>query len=64
MKISIKLCDYYICKICVGEIICFSAFISETKEDIEKHNFLTPMPINVNELSPNYIYAFLRIKYN
>lgn len=63
-KMTIKLSDYYLYKILVGELICYPAFTSTSEKDISKYNFPTNIAIEVNNLSANDISVVLIIKYN
>jgi len=63
-KMTIKLTDFLLYKICTEELICYPAFTSTSEEDISKYNFPTSTAINVNELSPNDVSVVLIINYN
>ena len=63
-KMTIKLSDYYLYKIFVGELICYPAFTSTSEKDISKYNFPTNIAIEVNNLSANDISVVLIIRYN
>ena len=62
-KMTIKLSDFLLYKIFVGELICYPAFTSTSEEDITKYNFPTSTAINVNELTPSDVSVVLNIKY-
>jgi hypothetical protein len=62
-KMTIKLSDYYLYKIFLGELICFPAFTSTSEKDISKYNFPTAIAKDINNLSPNDISVVLIIKY-
>ena len=61
---TIKLSDYYLYKISVGELICYPAFTSTSEKDISKYNFPTAIANGVNGLIVNDISIVLIIKYN
>jgi len=63
-KMTIKLSDFLLYKICTEELICYPAFTSTSEEDISKYNFPTSTAINVNDLSPNDVSVVLKINYN
>ena len=63
-KMTIKISDFLLYKIFVGELICYPAFTSTSEEDITKYDFPTSTAISVNELSPNDVSVVLHIKYN
>ena len=63
-KMTIKISDYYLYKISIGEIICYPAFTSTSEKDISKYNFPTSTAIEVNNISPSDISVVLIIKYN
>ena len=60
---TIKLSDFLLYKIFVGELICYPAFTSTSEEDITKYNFPTSTAIDVNELTPSDVSVVLNIKY-
>ena len=62
-KMTIKLSDFLLYKIFVGELICYPAFTSTSEEDITKYNFPTSTAINVNELTPSDVSVVLNIRY-
>ena len=62
-KMTIKLSDFLLYKIFIGELICYPAFTSTSEEDISKYDFPTATAINVNELNPNDISVVLMIEY-
>ena len=61
---TIKLSDFLLYKIFIGELICYPAFTSTNEEDITKYNFPTGTAISVNQLTPNDISVVLHIKYS
>ena len=61
---TIKLSDFLLYKIFIGELICYPAFTSTNEEDISKYDFPTSMDISVNELTPSDVSVVLIIKYN
>lgn len=63
-KMTIKLSDFYLYKILVGELICYPAFTSTSEKDISKYNFPTSIAIEVNKLTSNDISVVLIINYN
>ena len=63
-KMTIKLSDYYLYKLSVGELICYPAFTSTSEKDISKYNFPTSIAIEVNGLTLNDVSVVLIIKYN
>ena len=63
-KMTIKLSDFLLYKIYIGELICYPAFTSTSEEDMTKYDFPTATAINVNELSPSDVSVVLIIKYN
>ena len=63
-KMTIKLTDYYLYKMLVGELICYPAFTSTSEEDISKYDFPTTIAIEVNKLTANDVSVVLIIKYN
>ena len=62
-KMTIKLSDYYMYKISIGELICYPSFTSTSEKDISKYNFPTNIAKNVNKLTPNDISIVLIIDY-
>ena len=62
-KMTIKLSDYYLYKISIGELICYPAFTSTSEKDISKYNFPTSTAIDVNKINQNDISVVLIIKY-
>ena len=61
---TLKLSDYYLYKISIGELICYPAFTSTSIKDISKYDFPTSIAIEVNNISHNDISVVLIIKYN
>lgn len=62
-KMTIKLSDFYLYKMSVGELISYPAFTSTSEKDISKYNFPTNIAIEVNKLSPSDISVVLIIDY-
>ena len=63
-KMTIKLSDFLLYKIFVGELICYPAFTSTSEEeDMKKYDFPTGTAISVNEITPNDVSVALNIKY-
>lgn len=62
-KMTIKLSDFYMYKIFIGELICYPAFTSTSEKDISKYNFPTATAIEVNKLTANDISVVLIIEY-
>ena len=62
-KMTIKLSDFLLYKIFVGELICYPAFTSTSEEDITKYDFPTNTAICVNDLTPNDVSVVLNISY-
>jgi hypothetical protein len=62
-KMTIKLSDFYLYKMSVGELICYPAFTSTSEKDISKYNFPTNIAIEVNGLTENDISVVLIIDY-
>ena len=60
---TIKLSDFYLYKMSVGELISYPAFTSTSEKDISKYNFPTNIAIEVNKLSPSDISVVLIIDY-
>ena len=63
-KMTIKLSEFCLYRMLVGELICYPAFTSTSEKDISKYNFPTNIAINVNKLSSNDISVVLIIKYH
>ena len=63
-KMTIKLSDFLLYKIFIGELICYPAFTSTSEDDIPKYDFPTPTAININQITPNDISVLLKINYN
>ena len=63
-KMTIKISDFLLYKIFIGELICYPAFTSTSEEDISKYDFPTSTAISVNELTPSDVSVVLIIKYN
>ena len=63
-KMTIKLSDYYLYKISIGELICYPAFTSTSAKDISKYNFPTSIASEVNNINHNDISVVLIINYN
>ena len=63
-KMTIKLSDFYLYKMCVGELICYPAFTSTSEKDISKYDFPTNIAIEVNNLTSNDISVVLIIQYD
>lgn len=63
-KMKIKLSDYYLYKISLGELICYPAFTSTSVKDISKYDFPTSIAIEVNNINHNDISVVLIIKYS
>ena len=61
---TIKLSEFCLYRMLVGELICYPAFTSTSEKDISKYNFPTNIAINVNKLSSNDISVVLIIKYH
>ena len=51
-KMTIKLSDFPLYKIFIGELICYPAFASTSEEDMTKYDFPTSTAICVNDLTP------------
>ena len=62
-KMTIKLSDFLLYKIFIGELICYPAFTSTSEKDISKYNFPTTTAININDLTPNDVSIVLMINY-
>ncbi len=54
-KMTIKLSDYYLYKISVGELICYPAFTWISEKDISKYKCPTVIEIGINGLTINDI---------
>jgi hypothetical protein len=63
-KMTIKLSDYYLYKMYIGELICYPAFTSTSEKDISKYDFPTSNAIEVNNLTSNDISVVLIIEYD
>ena len=63
-KMTIKLSDFLLYKIYIGELICYPAFTSTSEEDMTKYDFPTSTAISVNQLTPSDVSVVLIIKYN
>ena len=62
-KMTIKLSDFLLYKIFIGELICYPAFTSTSEEDMTKYDFPTSTAICVNDLTPNDVSVILNITY-
>ena len=62
-KMTIKLSDFLLYKIFVGELICYPAFTSTSEEETVKYDFPTGTAISVNDLTPNDVSVSLNISY-
>ena len=62
-KMTIKLSDFLLYKIFIGELICYPAFTSTSEEDMTKYDFPTNTAICVNDLTPNDVSVVLNITY-
>ena len=62
-KMTIKLSDFLLYKIFVGELICYPAFTSTSEEETVKYDFPTGTAIYVNDLTPNDVSVSLNISY-
>ena len=63
-KMTIKLSDYYLYKISIGELICYPGFTSTSEMDMTKYSFPTDIAKEVNNITFNDITVLLIIDYS
>lgn len=63
-KMTIKMSDYYLYKVSIGELICYPSFTSTSEQDMTKYSFPTEIAKKINNITINDITVLLIINYN